>query len=126
MPHTPHLDNILTRFGATALLQSETKTFEESSAETELSISSVSLEDISEVTTYIYYANGNQITKTADNKTETNMYDGLNQLIGYTDGETEASYSYNVDGLRIQKIVDGETIHQFTSYTMPPNDSSSA
>ncbi|MCD7811589.1 MAG: DUF6531 domain-containing protein [Ruminococcus sp.] len=95
----------------TALLQSETKTSEESSAETELSISPVSLEDTSEVTTYIYDANGNQITKTADNKTEANTYDGLNQLIGYTDGETEASYSYNVDGLRIQKVVDGETIH---------------
>ncbi|MCD8187801.1 MAG: hypothetical protein LUD57_04170 [Ruminococcus sp.] len=95
----------------TALLQSETKTSEESSAETALSISPVSLEDTSEVTTYTYDANGNQITKTADDKTETNTYDGLNQLIGYTDGETEASYSYNVDGLRIQKVVDGETIH---------------
>ena len=44
-------------------------------------------------------------------KAETNTYDGLNQLIGFTDSETVASYAYNVDGLRIEKTVDDETIH---------------
>ena len=64
-----------------------------------------------ETTVYIYDANGNQITKTTDDKTETYTYDGLNQLIGFTDGETVASYAYNVDGLRIKKTVDDKTIH---------------
>ncbi len=54
-------------------------------------------------TVYTYDANGNQITKTAEGKTETNTYDGLNQLIGFTDGETTASYKYNASGLRYEK-----------------------
>jgi YD repeat-containing protein len=62
-----------------------------------------------EETVYTYDVNGNQITKTADGKTETNTYDGLNQLIGFTDGETTASYTYDVDGLRLSKTVDGKT-----------------
>lgn len=62
-------------------------------------------------TVYTYDANGNQITKTADGKTETNTYDGLNQLIGFTDGETNASYKYNVAGLRIEKVVNGQRIN---------------
>jgi len=62
-------------------------------------------------TVYTYDANGNQITKTADGKTETNTYDGLNQLIRFTDGETNASYKYNVSGLRYEKTVDGEKIN---------------
>ena len=61
-----------------------------------------------EETAYSYDANGNQITKTTDDKTETYTYDGLNQLIGFTDGETVASYAYNVDGLRIKKTVDDQ------------------
>ena len=62
-------------------------------------------------TVYTYDANGNQITKTAEGKTETNTYDGLNQLIGFTDGETTASYKYNASGLRYEKTVDGQTIN---------------
>ena len=62
-------------------------------------------------TVYTYDANGNQITKTAEGKTETNTYDGLNQLIGFTDGETTASYKYNASGLRYEKTVNGETIN---------------
>lgn len=64
-----------------------------------------------ETTAYTYDANGNQITKITDDKTETYTYDGLNQLIGFTDGEIVASYAYNVDGLRIEKTVNDETIH---------------
>ena len=35
----------------------------------------------------------------------------MNQLIGFTDGETTASYKYNADGLRTSKTVDGKTIN---------------
>ena len=62
-------------------------------------------------TVYAYDANGNQITKTAEGKTETNTYDGLNQLIGFNDGETTASYKYNANGLRYEKTVDGQKIN---------------
>ena len=90
----------------TALLQKEVKTAE---ADENL----INLNPASNVkqTVYTYDANGNQITKTADGKTETNTYDGLNQLIGFTDGETVASYAYNVDGLRYEKTVDGQRIN---------------
>ena len=64
-----------------------------------------------EETVYSYDANGNQVTKTTSEKTETYTYDGLNQLVGFTDGDTAASYAYNVSGLRIEKTVDGETIN---------------
>ena len=63
------------------------------------------------VTSYTYDANGNQLTKTADGTTKTNTYDGLNQLIGFTDGTTTASYAYNVSGLRVEKIVNGQRIN---------------
>ncbi len=79
----------------TALLQSEVKTVDNEEKQT----------------VYTYDANGNQIKKVADGKTETNTYDGLNQLIGFTDGETEASYKYNAGGLRYEKTVDGQTIN---------------
>lgn len=102
----------------TALLQKETKTVEETSnattvnglatSPTELITNSIADTGTKE-TVYSYDANGNQITKTADGKTETNTYDGLNQLIGFTDGETVASYTYDVDGLRLSKTVDGKT-----------------
>ncbi len=45
-------------------------------------------------------------------KTEINTYDRLNQLIGFTDGETTASYTYDVNGLRLSKTVNGvKTTH---------------
>lgn len=104
----------------TALLQKETKTVEETSnatisdglaiSPTDL-ITSTAADAKTEETAYSYDANGNQITKTAESKTETNTYDGLNQLIGFTDGETTASYKYNADGLRTSKTVDGKTIN---------------
>lgn len=103
----------------TALLQEEVKTIEGDSdttanglASSPMDLTSAASEDSGvETTVYIYDANGNQITKKTDDKTETYTYDGLNQLIGFTDGETVASYAYNVDGLRIKKTVDDKTIH---------------
>ncbi|MDE6677995.1 MAG: hypothetical protein K2K02_03040, partial [Ruminococcus sp.] len=84
----------------TALLQKETKTVQDGNN------SNV------KQTVYTYDANGNQITKTADGKTETNTYDGLNQLIGFTSSETTASYTYDVNGLRLSKTVnDVKTTH---------------
>ena len=105
----------------TALLQKEIKTVKEaSSAVTSNNGLAISPTDLitgtttnakREETAYSYDANGNQITKITADKTETNTYDGLNQLIGFTDGETTASYKYNADGLRTSKTVDGKTIN---------------
>lgn len=102
----------------TALLQKETKSVKGTSDVTPINdlasnpfdlVNAASKDFNVETTAYTYDANGNQLTKTADGKTETNTYDGLNQLIGFTDGETTASYTYDVDGLRLSKTVNGET-----------------
>jgi len=90
----------------TALLQKEVKT-----AEANENLINLNPNSNVKQTVYTYDANGNQITKTAEGKTETNTYDGLNQLIGFTDGETTASYKYNASGLRYEKTVDGQTIN---------------
>ncbi len=87
----------------TALLQKEVKTVEDEN--------SLKLQDNVKQTVYTYDRNGNQVKKVADGKTETNKYDGLNQLIGFTDGDTTASYKYNASGLRYEKTVDGQTIN---------------
>ena len=87
----------------TALLQKEVKTVEQENP--------LDLTNNVKQTVYTYDKNGNQIKKTADGKTETNTYDGLNQLIGFTDGKTNASYKYNASGLRYEKTVDGQTIN---------------
>ena len=92
----------------TALLQKEVKTVENEADENLINLNPAS--NIKQ-TVYAYDANGNQITKTVEGKTETNTYDGLNQLIGFNDGETTASYKYNASGLRYEKTVDGETIN---------------
>ena len=92
----------------TALLQKEVKTVENEADENLINLNPNS--NVKQ-TVYAYDANGNQITKTTDGTTETNTYDGLNQLIGFTDGETTASYAYNVDGLRYEKTVNGQTIN---------------
>ncbi|MCM1529707.1 MAG: DUF6531 domain-containing protein [Alistipes sp.] len=89
----------------TALLQKETKTVKNDGK------NPLDKNDKVEQTVYTYDKNGNQIKKVADGKTETNTYDGLNQLIGFTDGDTTASYAYNVDGLRYEKTVDGQRIN---------------
>ena len=106
----------------TALLQKEIKTVKEaSSAVTSNNGLAISPTDLitgtttnakREETAYSYDANGNQITKITADKTETNTYDSLNQLIEFTDGKTTASYKYDVDGLRISKTVDGHSIDQ--------------
>ena len=106
----------------TALLQKEIKTVKETpSAVTSNNGLAISPTDLitstaadakREETAYSYDANGNQITKITADKTETNTYDSLNQLIGFTDGKTTASYKYDVDGLRISKTVDGHSIDQ--------------
>ena len=102
------------------MLRKETKIFENDFdaatandlASSSLDLANVFYEDTGvENNEYAYDANGNQITKTAESKTEINTYDGLNQLIGFTDGETTASYKYNADGLRTSKTVDGKTIN---------------
>ena len=90
----------------TALLQKEVKT-----AEANENLINLNPNSNVKQTVYTYDANGNQITKTADGTTETNTYDGLNQLIGFADGETTASYKYNASGLRYEKTVDGQTIN---------------
>ena len=88
----------------TALLQKETKTVQgENNA-----LNTNGNSDVKQ-TVYTYDANGNQIKKVADGKTETNTYDGLNQLIGFTDSETTASYTYDISGLRDSKTVNGVT-----------------
>ena len=106
----------------TALLQKEIKTVKETpSAVTSNNGLAISPTDLitstaadakREETAYSYDANGNQITKITADKTETNTYDSLNQLIEFTDGKTTASYKYDVDGLRISKTVDGHSIDQ--------------
>ncbi len=73
----------------TALLQKEVKTVENEADENLINLNPAS--NIKQ-TVYTYDANGNQITKTADDKTETNTYDGLNQLIGFTMAKLSASY----------------------------------
>ncbi len=87
----------------TALLQKETKTVKNDGKNP--------LDKNDKVEQTVYDKNGNQVKKVADGKTETNKYDDLNQLISFTDGDTTASYAYNVDGLRYEKIVNGQRIN---------------
>lgn len=83
----------------TALLQKEIKTVKEaSSGVTSNNGLAISPTDLitgtttnakREETAYSYDANGNQITKITADKTETNTYDSLNRLIGFTDGKQQ-------------------------------------
>jgi len=83
----------------TALLQSETKTGISDETDTEET----------EITAYTYDNNGNQLSKISNEKTENFTYNVLDQVIGYSDGESVASYTYNADGLRSSKTVNGHT-----------------
>ncbi|WP_297957826.1 polymorphic toxin-type HINT domain-containing protein [uncultured Ruminococcus sp.] len=84
----------------TALLQSEKKT----------GVNEETDEEVTDITAYTYDNNGNQLSKISNEKTENFTYDVLDQLTGYTDGENTASYTYNADGLRSTKTVNGQTI----------------
>ena len=84
----------------TAFLQSETKTGINEETDTEETA----------ITAYTYDANGNQLTKISNEKTENFTYDVFDQLIGYTDGEDVASYTYDANGLRATKTVNGHTV----------------
>lgn len=83
----------------TALLQSETKTGISDETDTEET----------EITAYTYDNNGNQLSKISNEKTENFTYNVLDQVTGYSDGESVASYTYNADGLRSSKTVNGHT-----------------
>lgn len=87
----------------TALLQREVKTSENAN--------DLLNPTLTETTTYTYDSNGNQIRKTAPQKTENYTYDGLNQLIAYSDGDNTSSYKYNTNGLRYEKTVNGQRIN---------------
>ena len=89
----------------TGLLQSETKTLPE--AENLPLIPDANIQ----VTLYTYDANGNQLTVTDyEGHVKNYAYDGLNQLISYSDEKNTASYTYRMDGMRRSKTVNGTTI----------------
>ena len=54
-------------------------------------------------TSYTYDNNGNQLSKGS----QTYTYDGFNQLVGAVNGAQTMTYSYNGDGLRTSKTVNG-------------------
>jgi RHS repeat-associated protein len=65
-----------------------------------------------ETTTYTYDVYGNMVAKKSNSKTEEQQFDALNHLVYWSDGSSEADYCYDINGLRIAKIVDGqETKH---------------
>jgi len=59
-------------------------------------------------TSYTWDGNGNQLTKTTNNVTVTHGWNYENKLVSLTDGHT-MSFSYNGDGLRQTRTVDGTT-----------------
>ena len=86
----------------TSMLQRETKTIAPSTIS--------SMPSVKE-TAYSYDANGNLISETSGSTTKTYTYNSINQLVGYTDGSTTAAYTYNTNGLRIEKVVNGQRIN---------------
>ena len=53
---------------------------------------------------------GNQLTVTDyEGNVKNYTYDGLNQLISYSDDENIVSYTYRMDGMRHSKTVNGTT-----------------
>ena len=84
------------------MLQKETKTIAPSTLSGMPSIKE---------TDYSYDENGNLISETSGSTTKTYTYNSVNQLIGYTDGSTTASYAYNTNGLRIEKVVNGQRVN---------------
>lgn len=86
----------------TGMLQKETKTIAPSTMS--------SMPSVKE-TAYSYDENGNLISETSGNTTKTYTYNSINQLVGYTDGSTTAAYTYNTNGLRVEKVVNGQLIN---------------
>jgi len=63
---------------------------------------------VDEVTSYGYDDNGNQLTKTVNFvNVLSNTYDGFNQLKSTISDNKTSTYTYNSDGLRTSKTVDG-------------------
>ncbi|WP_394921449.1 RHS repeat-associated core domain-containing protein [uncultured Robinsoniella sp.] len=67
------------------------------------------------ITAYTYDRNGNQLTKSEDEKEEIQTYDALNRLISWTDGSKMAEYTYYPDNNRAAKMVDGVTTRHIWS-----------
>jgi len=61
-------------------------------------------------TSYTWDQNGNQLTKTTNQVTVTMGWDYDNKLVSLHDGAT-MGFTYNADGLRQSKTVDGATTH---------------
>ncbi len=64
--------------------------------------------------TYSYDDNGNTLSKTIDAETSSYSYDAKNHMAGASLVEngitTNASYEYDIDGIRISKTEDGNSI----------------
>ena len=58
-----------------------------------------------EITTFTWDNNGNMLTKGDQSFT----WDALNRMVSWTDGTSTASYSYNGDGVRVGRTVNGTT-----------------
>ena len=56
------------------------------------------------------------IGESNDSRTTYYQYDELNQLIAVTTGNTVASYTYNGEGLRVSKNVNGEITKYLYEY----------
>jgi RHS repeat-associated protein len=71
-------------------------------------------------TTYTYDDNGNTLTKVSATENVSYSYDFQNRLIQVTDavGGSVVGYVYDVDGIRVQKTVDGTDV---TNYLVDKN-----
>ena len=60
---------------------------------------------------FAYDENGNTLSETDGSTTKTYTYNAKNKLTDFTDGTNTTSYQYNVDGIRVNKTVNGATKH---------------
>jgi RHS repeat-associated protein len=67
--------------------------------------------------TFSYDDNGNTLTKTIDGDTVSYGYNVKNELETSTDNITTSSYRYDIDGIRSQKVVNGD----ITDYLVDAN-----
>ncbi|SEF64252.1 RHS repeat-associated core domain-containing protein [Eubacterium ruminantium] len=63
-------------------------------------------------TTYSYDANGNMISKTTDGNLSEYYYDLFNRMIGFSDGSSEYSYTYDAEGVRRSKTCLSHTTNE--------------